>query len=220
MTMTNLTTSTVNLNTREQTVKFDTLKIVAKLDVPAGQRLCRIINKGDKESVGAHVPALSLEDMQLMMAESPKVNSFIADCFHGMQDKLARTSLQVGNIIPNSVFNFASLLSYIESEQESKGRISKEAIETWFMSDLYPLLVQALKSKGITASKQVEDTSNAFKASFSSLAGRNISMEEKVKSQLEKALSLLPDTYESTVAECIAGKLVDAKPASAMIDAL
>jgi hypothetical protein len=215
--------TTTTQNTMNNTVKFDTLKIVAKLDVPAGKRLCRIIHKAasGKESVGALVPQLVQDDILSYVTSNSKIAQFVMDAFYDMQDKLVRATMRDDNTLGIEQFALLPLVAYIESTQESKGRISKESIETWFTADMLPLLVSALKAKGLTIQKQIDDTCNAFKNSFSSLAGRNVSMEEKIKLQLTKALALLPEGYpDNSVVEYVSGKLLEVQEATAVIDAL
>lgn len=208
------------LNQISNNVKFDTLKIVAKLDIASGMRLCRIINKGAKESLGAHIAGLSYEDVESMVLVEPKLRSFIVDAFMAAQDKLARAKLQADGSLNLEEISFDQITASIVESLESKGRISKEAIETWYVATMHALIEAALKAKGVTQQKQIDDTSKAFKDSFSSLAGRNVSMADKIKAQLEKALMLLPDDYESSVVEFIAGKLSEVTEAVAIQDAL
>lgn len=205
------------------TIKFDELKTVAKLDVPVEHRLCRIINKGAGNiSLGALVPVIGTESIDYLIGNA-SVRLAIISMLEGIQDKLARQYVMEGGNKEMLICDFADInkiIMFLEAENESKIRLSKEAIESWFMADIAPLLVAALKAKGITQQKQLEDTCNAFKNSFAVLAGKQVSMSEQIKGQLEKAMLLLPEGYENHVAELVASKLLAVTEAKVELNAL
>lgn len=209
------------------TIKFEELKTVAKLEARAGNRLCRIINKGaGNVSVGAIVPAMPDNEIDELITV-PAVRTAIREMLEGVQDKIVRkllTENTTSKEIPNDIFagiTASTLITdYLQAENESKIRLSKEAIEQWFIADIAPLLVAALKAKGITQEKQLIDTCMAFKNSFAVLAGKQVSMSEQIKGQLEKALLLLPEGYENHVAELVASKLLTVQEARVEIAAL
>lgn len=205
---------------------FDDLKLVAKLDVPDGMRVCRIIHKGKDSagkaavSVGSLVPDITDEQLDELI-NTEIGTALFKEALIAAQDKLVRAALgDTSRLLGADNLSTDTLLAFIAAMQEEKKRVSKEVIEEWFVRDLQPLLIEALKGKGITQAKQLADTCTAFKTMLASLSGRTPSMSQQAKQQCEKAMLLLPDDYSDPVAEFIAGKLLVVSEATAVMGAL
>lgn len=210
------------MTTTQNTIaKYEELKVFVKTDIPAGYRVSKIIRKGEGNiSTGSHVALLTTDDIVDVMSND-KGAQYIRECLEAVQDKIARKFMDENktNEVGMDLFNVCNIIEWVSQESENKGRLSKDAIEKWFMSDLASHIQEALKAKGLS-SVQIEQTIQAFKGYFGSLAARSVSMNEKIKAQLEKAIALLPDTYESELGERIIAKLLDVKEATAEFDAL
>ena len=207
--------------------KFDTLSIVAKLDTPEDARLCRIIRKksggNTLPSVGGYVPKLT-QDLLLDIINHKAGLEYLIESVQSVQDRIARRLLDDvgnGNVLEFRHIGIDEIIAQLMLESEVAARLSKESIELWFNSDLYPLLLHVLNAKGLTDIK-VKAHTTAFRGYFVTLAGKdkNVLMAKAVKGQLEKALELLPPDYEHELYEKLITKLRDTVDYDDALDAL
>jgi hypothetical protein len=144
----------------------------------------------------------------------------VRELVEAAEDKYLLGLIRASGSIPSGKQSREAFEEWFLASQISS-RLSKEAIEAWFTADIWPVLSAALRDKGFSSDK-IEPISKAYMGQFMSLAGRSVSMEQKVKDQLVKCLALLPEDYEdlSGVAEKVAAKLNEAAPAENVLDAL
>lgn len=185
-------------------------------------RVLRVIVKGGekqgKESKGAIVPRLTDGYLQTILNNPAGFDAF-RNLIEGVQEKLARQVYDAGReTLTQEDIGVDAIIGYLTAEN-AVARFSKEAIAGWFAADMAAPLAAALSAKGMQE-VAIEKISGVFLAAFQSLAGRNVSMSDDIKAQLEKCLALLPEGYENPVAERIAEKLAEVRSASNMLDAL
>lgn len=212
------------MNTELPVFKFTTLKEIAKTAVPAGARLCRIINKGTGAvSVGSHLPMWNAEETELLFA-SPVVVEWLKGQLYGVQDKIVRGMLDNSSEkqVSADVLAPEMVIAFLSEESASAVRLSKEGIESWFDTQLAQLIASTVKAKNPNHSdKVIADTVMMFKIHFTNLAKKEVSIADKIKAQLEKALALLPDeAAEDKMTELIAKKIADSSETVADLDAL
>ena len=182
------------------------LDIAAKQDVAAGMRLVRLIRKNTKEtpnavSTGVQIP--SVLDLEACM-QNDTMKEFIVRAIQGVQNDCIRAVNDGGrNIITDSDFSLDAMVSFLESNDETLGRISKESIGEWFDSEMADTLTLTFADKlGISDTPTDAETAKLsqlnkqYRDCFCVLAGKKLSgvLPDNVVQNLEKALELIPVT--------------------------
>lgn len=180
------------------------LETVVKQDVPAGMRLSRIIRKNTKEnpnavSQGVHVPAPI--DVAAWM-QNQVITEAVQNYMQGLQDKVIRQVLDSGrNILTDADISCEAVAEWLESNDETLGRLSKDAIEAWYVSEVEDVLTVVFADKlnigdvPTDAEKaKLNQLNNQYKGCFAKLAGKSLSgiLPDNVVTNLEKALELIP----------------------------
>jgi hypothetical protein len=208
------------------TYSIENLKTIAKKEVPAGMRLCRVIAKkgviGSKtmESQGCFVPAVSVNLLnQLLLQEVGK--EFLCNAVAGVQDSLIRARIAAGHMaVYDNHIDVESLLSAMQ-EENAVARFSKESIAKWFNEVLFDPLHDAIKAKmGNVSDDMMRKLLNNYLEQFQVLAQRNPSMKAEVKAGLLRALDFVPEGHESVTAIEIVRRLNDVQEASVLLAAL
>lgn len=208
------------------TYQIESLKVVAKKELGEGQRLVRIIAKGGKvegkeiESQGTIIPVLSRNTLEVIMGREQGFE-FIRNAVQGVQDSLIRKMVANGKLaFYDGAIDYESILVAMSEVNESV-RFSKDSIAKWFVESLKDILVDAITAKmpGIADSQLNQLVAN-YLASFQILAGRNPSMDDKIKAGLIRAMELLPEDHDSATGNEIATRLATVQNASVQLLAL
>lgn len=204
----------------------ESLKTIAKKEIPATMRLARIIFKKDrktgeeKDSKGLWVNAIGDAMVQVIAADR-RGAEFLANAIASVQDSIIRKHIEDGQLaIYAEAIGVDSLLEAMSAVNETE-RFSKESIKSWFVEYMAAPLGAAIRSKmdGISDSKVTQLLDN-YLVSFQLLAGRNPSMSNDIKAGLIRAMEFLPEDHESTTALQIAQKLSEVQEATAVLAAL
>lgn len=209
----------------------ESLKTISKKEVPAGNRLARIIFKDvkrngvvveTKDSKGLWVNAIT-DNMLAVISTQPAGAEYLRGCIAGVQDGIIRSLIEKGKVtISEDEIDYQRILQAMAIINESGAdRFSKESIASWFNSVLLAPLSAAIKAKmdGISDS-QLNKLLNNYLESFQILAGRNPSMNNNVKAGLIRALEFMPEDHESATALEIVRRLNDVQEASVTLAAL
>jgi len=204
----------------------ESLKVIAKKEIPATMRLARIIFKKDrktgeeKDSKGLWVNAIGDAMVQVIAADQ-RGAEFLANAIASVQDSIIRKHIENGKLVINAEeIGIDKLLEAMSAANETE-RFSKESIKSWFIEYMTAPLGAAIRAKmaGISDSK-VQQLLDNYLTSFQLLAGRNPSMSNDIKAGLIRAMEFLPEDHESTTALQIAQKLSEVQEATAMLAAL
>ena len=132
-----------------------------------------------------------------IVALSPAIANFL----HGVQDKMIREMLEVGNnisTVTTESISIAAICDWLEESDES-GRLTKESVGTWFDAEVAESLALALSDRlGVSdvpttaESDKIMSVVAAFKGKIAALAGGKTSYEPKVCKSLISALELVP----------------------------
>ena len=209
----------------------ESLKNISKKEIPAGNRLARIIFKDvkkngvvieTKDSKGLWVNAIT-DNMLAVISTQPAGTEYLRGCIANVQDGIIRSLIEKGKItISEDEIDYQKILAAMAVINESGAdRFSKESIAAWFNSVLKAPLSDAIRAKmdGISDS-QLNKLLNNYLESFQILAGRNPSMNNNVKAGLIRALEFLPEDHESAVGIEIVRRLNDVQEASVTLAAL
>ena len=206
------------------TYQIESLKKLSKLELNNGDRLARIIKKGEKsrltESVGTIVPKVHISMLNALMSNDVG-QEYLRGCVENVQDAIIRKLAEAGKMaLFDDQIGITALLDAMRASNESM-RFSKEAIKVWFEENLQGILCEKIEEKnpGISKDKMLRMVT-AYLESFQILAGRNPSMDEKVKAGLLRAMEFLPDDHESAVAIEIVERLQAVKKPEAMLEML
>jgi hypothetical protein len=206
------------------TYQIESLKKLSKIELGNGDRLCRIIKKGEKskltESMGVIVPAVHVSILNALV-NNEVGKEFLCNAVAGVQDGLIRKLAEAGKLaFFDSAIDIDAMLEAMQAENETV-RFSKESISKWFSSILQPVLIDAIKAKydGIAESK-LSQMLASYLASFQILASRQPSMDSKVKASLIRALEFLPEDTDDAVTNEIASRLAVVQDASVLIEML
>ncbi len=197
------------------------LKTISKQEVPAGNRLCRVIAKGKNtklaESLGVWLPATTVTAVQVVM-NNETGREFLCNAVAAVQDGIVRKLAEAGKLaVFAEQIDIDAVLQAMAAENES-ARFSSKSIEAWFASTMKPVLIDALNAKGY--GNQVEKLCKNYLDSFMVLAGRNPSMNGAIKAGLIRCMELLPQDQDDAVTVEIARRLADVQEASAVLAAL
>ena len=175
--------------------------------------------KKGKSGIVCAAPAISSSVMAVFQSDAAGV-SYLIDCVSGLRSKIISKLHATGKTISDESIGITALLAMARTETESQ-RMTKDAIGTWFDADLADLICCAIRNKiGAIADDKLGKLVESYKVKFQSLASREINMPLAVKTQLGKALELLPSDYESIIGEKVAQALTDAEEASETLAAL
>ena len=207
------------MNTTETNLGYTASKLedMAKKEVPAGMRLARIIRKSTKETPNAvsqavFVPApLDAQDWMLNNTICEAVQNYL----QGLQNQAIRAVLDSGrNILTDADIAPAAVAEWLEQNDETLGRLSKESIAAWYVETVEPVLTVVFADKlGIgdiptTAEQQkLDQLNNQYKGCFQKLAGKSLSgiLPPSVVQNLEKALDMIPlDGFGSKLSAALA----------------
>lgn len=224
-------TAGIYLNQTEReckmTYQIESLKTLAKKDLGETQRLARIIAKGGKvgtvetESLGCIVPILSRNTIEVIM-HNDAAFEFVRNAVYGVQDSLIRKAVEQGKLcVFDSQIDIEAIVSAMNDVNESV-RFSKESIKKWFDANLRQSLSEAIGKKlgASVASDKITKLVDGYLVQFQTLAGRNVSMDSKVKAQLLRALDFLPEEHDSETGAELVRRLNDAQEATEMLAAL
>ena len=204
--------------------QIESLKKLAKLELGSGDRLARIIKKGEKsrltESVGTIVPKVHISMLNTLMSDEVG-QEYLRGCVESVQDAIIRRLAEAGKMaLFDEQIGIAAILDTMKASNESQ-RFSKEAIKVWFEENMQGVLCEKIEEKnpGISEDKLLRMVA-AYLESFQILAGRNPSMDDKVKAGLLRAMEFLPEDHESAVAVEIVERLQTVKKPEAMLEML
>ena len=191
-------------------------------ELDAGQTviaISRTDGKKGKSGLVAVVDSFGVNDLQSAVINETG-RAWVIDAINGLRSRMASELNKNGKPLNHINLGFDAIIKAMALENESQ-RMTKEAIGNWFDAELAELLQLAIAEKfphvvGGALAKMVQQ----FKDKFQSLAGREVSMNDKEKQQLEKALFLLGEDYNHPMADKIAEKLANVTEAGSMIDAL
>jgi len=181
--------------------------------------ISRTDGKKGKSGLCIVVPVVS-DSVAALVASSEIGRAWIVDHIDGLRSKIASGVHKAGETITSDKLGIEALLAAMKLETESQ-RMTKDAIGTWFDSDLAPLVAARLQERmqGIAADKLAKLV-DGYKTGFQILAGRDPSMSEPIKTSLQRALELLPEDYDSVIATKVAEKLAVVTEATATLAAL
>ena len=206
------------------TYQIESLKKLSKLELSNGDRLARIIKKGEKsrlaESVGVVLPQVHISLLNALMSYEVG-QEYLRGCVESVQDAIIRKLAEAGKMaLFDDQIGIATILDAMRASNESQ-RFSKEAIKVWFEENLQGILCEKIEEKnfGISEDKLLRMVA-AYLESFQILAGRNPSMDDKVKAGLLRAMEFLPEAHESAVAIEIVERLQAVKKPEAMLEML
>lgn len=201
------------MTTANESLGYTVYPLAECKDVTAetGARLARIIRKASakdsngKESQGVFVPAITCADDYYA---DTVVQDAIVGFLHDVQDKMIRAITDRGrNIITDSDIDVQAMREWLQENDDSVGRISKDKIGKWFDDEVAPQLVLAFSEKlGVGADAEpspeqvhkIEQSLNQYKDCFGMLAGRSPSVPQHIGSNLRKALDMVPATAFAT----------------------
>jgi 6-pyruvoyl-tetrahydropterin synthase len=181
--------------------------------------IARTDGKKGKSGFCAVVDAFGINDLQSAVINETG-RAWMIEAINDLRSRIASDLNKNGK--PLNVLNlgFDAVIKAMDCELQSQ-RMTKEAIAAWFTAELSPLVTAAISAKMINISaNKLAKYAEQYSDKFQSLAGRNVSMSEKEKEQLQKAMALLPDDYSHVIAEKIAEKLNSVSEAGNMLDAL
>lgn len=177
---------------------------MSKKEIPAGMRLARIIRKNTKETPNAVSQAVFVP-VASPLADwigNAVIEEYLLNQIQGVQDKCIRAVLDNNrNIITDADISLDAVVTYLESNDESLGRLSKDSIGEWYDQNMADTLTVVFADKlGIgdvptdAESKKLEQLNNQYKGCFQRLAGKNVQgiFPDNVVSNLEKALDMIP----------------------------
>lgn len=165
-------------------------------EIEEGYALVRKIEKGTGlESKGVIVPMLKQDEIVAMM-ENGTVFEAICGFVQSQVEEVIKEKIAKGaSVIVPADFSLDQLVEYLSAEEVKQGRVSKEKIAAWFDSQVAYTLKQAFTEKlGQVENDKMLGILQAYKVHFTSLAKRELSLQETVKVNLGKALELLPDS--------------------------
>ena len=193
---------------------------VSKIELEAGQYLCRIIRKNGKdeagneivnESMGVIVPAVTEEEAIKALDNQGILEGYFA-WYQEQRDTVikARVIEDGYKSIVAEDYSDAAIVEMLEKQAASEGRISKEKIGVWFENALAEKLCSALKAKygESLSNEKVLEMKALYKAGFMMLAKREVDIAEEKKTNLLKVLELAP---EGGLKKYCEGKLKEAK---------
>lgn len=165
--------------------------------------------KKGKSGISVKLPIVSESVLSLVFSH-PIGKAFIVDCIDGVRSKIASSLHSVQKPITDTAIGIDAILAAMKVETENQ-RMTKDAIGTWFDSDLLMILDAAIRSKlpSISTDKMGKLLSG-YKDDFQLLAGRNVIITAEQKIKLTKAIALLPDDYESIIGGKVIAALNDA----------
>lgn len=206
----------------------ESLKTISKKEVPAMNRLARIIFKKDrktgieKESKGLWITEITNNMLQVISSDE-RGSEYLRGCIASVQDSLIRNLIEKGKLVIGAdEIDYQKILAAMAVANEaSSERFSKESIAAWFGAHMLEPLQVAISEKmvGISESKLKQLTDN-YLVSFQVLAGRNPSMNDNIKAGLIRAMEFLPEDHESATAMEIARRLAEVQEATEMLAAL
>lgn len=205
---------------------IESLKAISKKEIPAHNRLARIIFKKDrktgeeKDSKGVWVPVIGRAMLDLISCDD-RGAEFLCNTIAGVQDALIRRVVESGKyVVSADEIDYEKILAAMAAANETE-RFSKESIKVWFVEYMQAPLAAAIKDKmsGIADSKLNQLLAN-YLDSFQILAGRSPSMSNDVKAGLIRAMEFLPEEHDSATAQEIARRLAEVQEATAMLAAL
>lgn len=204
----------------------ESLKVISKKEVPAANRLARIIYKKDrktgieKDSKGLWVAEITGNMLQLI-ANDERGAEFLKGKIAEVQDSIIRKLIDTGKIVINSDEIDHNVILAAMAQSNESVRFSKESIAAWFSEHMKQPLEDAIRSKmaGISNDKLNKLISN-YLESFQILAQRQPSMSNEIKTGLIRAMEFLPEDHDSVVACTIASKLSEVQEASVTLAAL
>ncbi len=173
-----------------QAYQMDTLKNLAKKDVPQGMRLCRIVFKGGEESKACFIPAMSEAKVQAFL-NLPAGMEFVKECIEGLEDKAAR-AVWVGSkrSVCDSDLDLNSL-ALIAQATSTSTRLSKDSITEWFKRDGMVRVANLFIARGATV-EQAQETAANYLPLFVRLAEKGqIAFTESVLTKFKRVVDLL-----------------------------
>ena len=165
------------------------------VELKENEFLVRKIEKGTgKDSLGCIVPAASQEDFVSALEQSSVFNAAM-QWYQGAWNDYLKEKLEEGVMLYKSDLELNGFISWLEAEEVKQGRISKERIGAWFDAEVATTLKRAFTEKlGNIENDKMLEILKSYKAQFMNLAKREITIAGAVKTNLEKAISLLPDS--------------------------
>lgn len=177
------------------------LESLRKVELEDGQYMARKIEKGTGlDSKGAIIPALTPE-FSIAALDSQVVLQGYQSWLQGIAGECAKARITAGaTTLVDADWSLEAIEGYLQAQEISEGRVSKEKIATWFDAQVSQPLKSAFKAKlGASISDdRLAGILASYKAAFVLLAKRELALEEQVQKNLEKALELLPESAMST----------------------
>lgn len=164
-----------------------------------GQRLLKVLYKevSGRVSVCASVPLIgTINEHDDISALMPHIINMLQDA----QDKIARSAYEAGaTAITDTELSVVACINWLDEDSQG-GRLTKQAVESWFDSTLLGVLVLAVSDKlgvGDTATPAQEEhvlgVMKMYRDKFSALAGGKTSYTTDVAEKLIQCLSFVAD---------------------------
>lgn len=173
----------------------------------------RMDGKKGKSDTSAVVPEFSVNTMQAIL-NAPAGLIWLIDAVNSFRSKLATAHCKKHGAMQfaDSVVALSAVLEAMAVENASSA-MTRESIAAWFDSDLAQLVSDAIavRMQGISGDK-LEKLVAGYSEAFQGLS-RATSIDDAVKTQLVKAVALLPDEYESILGAKVIAKLEALEPA-------
>ncbi len=182
--------------------------------------ISRTDGKKGKSGLCIVVPVVS-DAVVAVVQNGAEFAPWLVAAIDDLKSRIASAINKRNDVITSDKLGTAAILAAMKADTESQ-RMTKEAIGEWFTSDLAQAIAARIKSKmsGI-ADDKVAKLVDGYKLRFMSLAGRDVSMDDKVKAQLITALELLTEEQgDSVIAVKVMEKLTEVTEASEVLVAL
>lgn len=220
-----------NISSIHTVTAFDSTKSQAFI----GQRLVKATYKSTKKdgktipakysNVCASIPVVTWDDVSPSL---DALKSHIVELVQKSQDGVFKSLYEAkqGSLseIQDSDISIQACIGYLEAES-SGGRLTKEFLEAWFMSDVlesaYVVFADKLGYSGELTTEQdatILRHLNGYKDMLSALSGgRTIYTPAQVKN-LQKLLALIPESEVSIKLEKKLQAMVEVKPIAEMLE--
>jgi hypothetical protein len=194
--------TTETINTLTSISAAFPVKLLAEfksVELEQGQYLVRKIEKGTgKESKGVVIPEATGEEF-LIALENEQILSGAIRWYQETRAEVCKTLIAAGaSSIVAGDYADSEIVSYLQAQEVTEGRISKERLASWFDANLSPVLFRAVGEKfpELDSDKKTEVV-GAYRGIMVQLAKKDLSLAEDVIAKMKKAFSLLPETLSA-----------------------
>lgn len=212
--------STLNTATAFGVFTVKPLSAFKGFEAETGQYLVRKIEKGTGlESKGVVIPAATPEQF-ITALDNDTILQAAAAWYQETVAEVVKAKIAAGaSSVVESDYALSEVVAHLQAQEIKEGRVSKEKIAAWFDATVSSVLSRAFHEKlgaSLTNDKMVQILT-MYRAAFQMLAKRELVLDVQAKTNLEKAVSLLP---ESTMKEYCVKKLESAADKNAVLEAL